>query len=106
MLSHLMFTTVDVQRPTYSKGTSGGIKESWSTVYDDKPANVQPVSASWLVQYAQRKIDVSHTVYFDSNPTIQVGDRIVYGSRNLLVKGVRDLIELDRVLAVDCLELQ
>jgi head-tail adaptor len=106
MLSNLLNHTVTVNRPTDTPDTSGGISESFSAVYSNIPANIQPVSASWLIQYAQRKIDVSHSVYFNQALTINTGDQIAYGSRTLLVKGVRDLIELGRVVVVDCLELK
>lgn len=106
MLANLMFNTVTVNRPTISKGTSGAQKNTYSAVYTALPASVQPVTANWLALYMAKHIEVSHSVFFNSNPTILIGDQIVFGTKTLEVKGVRDLISLSRVLAVDCLEIQ
>lgn len=101
-----MTSTVTVNRPTAIKGTSGAQKNTLAAVYANLPCSVQPITASWLVQYSQRHIDVSHSVYFNSTPTIQIADQIAFGSKTFLVQGVRDLISLQRVLVVDCLEIQ
>lgn len=105
MLQNLMFHVVSVQRPTPTKGTSGGEIDSYTTVYSELACCVQPVSTSWLVRYAQRGIDVTHTIFTNQGPTIRNGDRVVYGTRTFLVQGFRDLIELTRVQVIDCKEL-
>lgn len=106
MLSNLLRHSVTVNRPTPSKGTSGAQVNTYSAVYSAIPALVQPIQATWLMQYQRKAIDVSHTVFFNTNPTILDGDQIAYNSRTLLVKGVRDLQEWGKVLAVDCLEIK
>jgi hypothetical protein len=106
MLANLMFNTVNVNRPTPTKGTSGAQKNTYTTVYSSLPCSVQPVTATWQVLYSQRHIDVTHSVFFNSNPTIQAGDQIVFGSLTLMVQGIRDLISLQRVLVVDCLQIE
>jgi hypothetical protein len=105
MVDNLMSHTVNVNSPTTTKGTSGGLKEAFSAVYAGLPCSIQPVSSSWLVRYAQRHIDVSHTLYFNQALTILIGDQIVFGARTFLVEGKRDLIEAGRVTVVDCKEL-
>ena len=105
MLENLMTNVVNVNRPTPSKGTSGGQTNTYATVYSALPCSFQPVSASWLIQYAQRAINVTNTLYFNSNPTILIADQIIMGSHTFLVQGVRDLIASGRVLVVDVLEV-
>ncbi len=106
MLANLMTSLVMVNRPTPIRGTSGAQKNTFTAVYTGLPCSVQPVTASWMIQYSQRKIDVSHSLYFNSNPTILIADQIAFGSKTFLVQGIRDLISLSKVLVVDCLELQ
>jgi hypothetical protein len=84
--------------------SAGGAIEAWSTVYTSLPCNLQTLSNSWQVRYAQKGIDADHTCYFNSNPTILVGDRLVYGSKILYVVGMRDQINLNFILAVDAKE--
>jgi len=105
MLANLMFNTVNVNRPTPSKGTSGGQKNTFAAVYTNLPCSVQPITATWQIVYSQRHIETTHSIYFNSNPTIQIADQIVFGSRTFMVQAIRDLISLQRVLVVDCLEL-
>ena len=105
MLQNLMVNTVVVNRPTPTKGTSGGQKNTLTAVYSNLPCSIQPMSATWLALYGQRHIETSHTLFFASNPTILIADQIVFGSRTFLVQAIRDLISLQRVLAVDVLEI-
>ncbi len=105
MLGNLMNQTVNVSRPTPTKGTSGAEKDTYTTVYTGLTCSVQPTTATWMIQYSRRAIDVSHSLYFNTNPTIRNGDKILFGSRVFLVKGIRDLISLGKVLVVDVLEI-
>lgn len=105
MLANLQPHTVNVSRPTPTKGTSGAEKDTYTTVYSSLPCFVQPVSASWQVRYAQRGIDVSHSVYFNQALTIKPGDRLIFGTRTLMVQGVRNLLEGGQVMEVDCSEI-
>lgn len=125
MIQNLLRHTIDVHRPAPSKGTSGGEKQTDSTAYTGLPCLVQPVTATWLAQYQRRSIDVTHTVFFaprttggafsngfssgfdigGTKPIIANGDWLLFNGRKLLIKGIRDLQEWGRVLAVDCLEV-
>lgn len=107
MIANLTRHKVTVQRPDPPvKGTSGVQKPTYSVVYSDLPCLVQPVQTNWLIQYQRRSIDLTHTVFFGTDPTIENGDEILFGERTLQVKGIRDLQEWGRVLACDCLEIQ
>lgn len=125
MIQNLLRHTIDVIRPAPSKGTSGGEKQTPSTPYSGLACLVQPVQANWLIQYQRRSIDVTHTVFFSpivqggafssafspafatttTTPILLNGDWLQYAGRKLLIKGIRNLQEWGRVLAVDCLEV-
>lgn len=105
MLNNLLWHKVNVLRPTPTKDSSGGEVDTYATVYSNQPCQVQPVTASWQIQYAARKIDISHSAYLSGNVVVRNGDKIVFGTRQFLVKGFRNLVELGRVLVVDCQEL-
>lgn len=105
MLQNLMLNTVNVNRPTPSKGTSGAEKDTLTTVYTATPCMVQPVKTAWKIEYAQRKIEVTHSIYFNSSITVKNGDQVSFGTRTFFVEGVRDLDSMGRVLVVDCREL-
>lgn len=105
MLDNLMIHSVNVNRPTPTKGTSGGEKDTYATVYTNLRCMVQPVSPHWLIQYQQRRINVSHSVFTNANPTIKTGDKIAFGSRTFLVQGFTNKIELGVVMQIDVLEI-
>jgi hypothetical protein len=105
MLANLQPHTITVNRPTPTKGTSGAEKDTYSAVYSSLPCFVQPVSASWQILYSQRKIEVTHSVYFNQALTIKTGDQLAFGTRTFLVKGVRNLLERGLVTVVDAQEL-
>lgn len=88
------------------KGPSGGNNPITTTVYSGLACLVQPVTAKWLMQYLTPSINLTHTVFFSGAPAIRNADVIVFGARKLRVEGVRNLQEWDRVLAVDCIEIQ
>lgn len=101
-----MRQTVNVNRPTPTKGVSGGQKDTFNTVYSALPCSIQPITASWQILYSQRQIETSHTILFNSNPSLLIGDQLIGTSATYLVVGIRDLITLQRVLAVDCMVIQ
>lgn len=103
-LPHLMFHRASIQRPTPTKGTSGGEIDFLADVYSDLPCCVQPASGTDLVFYNQRNIQVTHTIFTDRAVSVRNGDTITYNGRTFILKGVRNLIELDRVTALDCYE--
>lgn len=105
MIDNLLWHQVNVNRPTPGKSANGAVTNTYAAAYTNLACQVQPVKAQWLLMYQQRKIEISHSVYFGSNPTVKNGDQIVFGSRTFLVQGIRDLTEQGKVKVVDCLEL-
>lgn len=105
MLHNLMRHRIAISRPSITKGASGGQVKTLTTIYEDIPAFVQPVSGNAVVYYQQRDIEVTHEIYTNQSLTIQVGDRVVYGQRTFVIKDFRNLCEMDRVWIIGAQEL-
>lgn len=102
MPRHLMRNLVTVSRPTVSQDSSLGQVASYTNIYTNVPANIQPASGSAAFLYAQRNIKVTNTIWVDTLLTIKVGDRITSGTTTYIVVGFRNLIEMNRVWGFDC----
>lgn len=88
-----------------TRDTSGGEIQTWSNLYTNVPASIQPISTKWSIIYQTRLIEVTHTIYFNKAINIANGNQITYGTRVFLVQGVRNPLEMSRQLVVDTLEL-
>lgn len=100
----LLVKLVTVNRPTATKDSEGGISESYTAVYSDVPCSVQPAATKDIQLYAQRQVQITHTFFVAKAMTLKPGDRLAYNSRTFLFQGMRNLIELGRVYAIDALE--
>jgi hypothetical protein len=103
-IDNLLRQTLTVYRKFPAKGQSGGEYDYITPVYTNLPCSIQPVKADWLILFQQRNIDITHIIFINTG-TIQVGDELVSGTRRFFVKGVRDLITLGKVIAIDCAEI-
>ena len=100
---NLLRQQVTVNRPTYGQDSSGGITSPTSAVYTNVAASVQPTTSAVQLMYGQRNLSVTHTIFVTQSVIIHNGDIIVYNSNNYKVQGVRDLISLARIKAIDCM---
>lgn len=97
--------SVDVERPSMTVADDvGGRTHTWASVSDSVACWVQPASSSTLEQYGARDIVISHNVYFSSDPGVELEDRLLFGTRHLLVLGKKDAGELDKLWRIDCEE--
>lgn len=102
LLQDMLVHRIDVKRPTYGDGSTGTEKVvGYTDVIDSLPACVQPVSAQMLTFYLQRGMQVSYTVYTTPGD-YRFSDKLIYKGKALYVLGVRNLVELDEVVALDC----
>lgn len=62
---------------------------------------VQPASSDTLESYGKREIRVTHSIYLSADPGVGEGDVAVYDGRSFLVRGSRNVSELDRLWKVD-----
>ena len=108
-VSDFYFTfTAAIQRPTVTKGTSGGAKRVWATVSGlaDLPASVQPANAGDIRLFGGRNLAVSHAVYVQSDPGIRRGDRMLLSDgRKFVIRGVLNYASFDRLYKLVCREL-
>ncbi len=76
------------RRTTASKDTSGGpVSTSFANVAgaQDVPADVQSAGSNVRLRFMQKALVVSHTVYLSRDIGARAGDRIVYGTRTLMI---------------------
>ena len=98
--------TVDIERAAIVVDDLGGTTKTFAVESASVAAWVQPASSLTLQQYGARDIEISHNVYFSSDPAVELGDRIKHAGRYLLVVGIKDAGELDKLWRIDCEETQ
>ncbi|MCD6404715.1 MAG: head-tail adaptor protein [Planctomycetes bacterium] len=96
--------SVDVERAISTEDAAGGRRTTWNTVRQAVPAWVQPAKAETIETYGKRNMRVTHSVYFASDPGLCPGDRLRFSRRFLVVGGVSNAGELDRLWRADCRE--
>ena len=101
----LLNQTVTIQRASYSKDSSGGTVETLASAYTSVAANIQPTKTDVVLAYQQRQQKVETTIYTNQLLTLQNGDYVLWGSIRYKIIGVRNLINYNRVLALDCIQV-
>ncbi len=66
----------------------------------DVPCWVQSVTAAEVTDYASKGIKVSHKVFFSQNLLWREGDRLNFLARQLVVKNVKNIGELNDLFVV------
>ena len=94
-------TTLTHQRRGTTQDTIGGRRNTWSTVASGVRCWMQPATARTLERYRQQQMIVTHSVYVQQDLACQANDRLVIGSRTLIVKGQRDSAGLGRLWEID-----
>ena len=104
-LATLMFGTAAQYRRFPVKDSANAQTLSGTALVAAKvPVNVQPAAARERQDYMTRSLEISHTVFTTKTGNWERNDVLAFKGRYLQVVGFRNLIELNRVLAVDCLE--
>lgn len=88
-LASMLHTTCTIQRDTATKDASGGKVQSLSTLVEDEPCDIQPVSAEVSLEYRKKELKVSHSIYFARDVEAREYDKVVSGSRSFVVVGYR-----------------
>lgn len=88
-LASLLRDTCTIQRDTATKGASGGKVQSLSTLVEDEPCDIQPVSANVAIEYRKRELRVTHTVYLGRDVEAREYDKVTSGSRSFVIVGYR-----------------
>ncbi len=95
---------VDVERPGFVTDAIGGRVNTFAVTKGNVRAWVQPARANVIEQYGARDIAVSHSVFFYADPEVRIGDRLLHRGRYLLVRGMKNAGDIDRLWRVDCEE--
>ncbi len=75
---------------------SGGQVVSYSPSYANIPALVRPASSTRMLLYHQRNIEISHTIATARPISASTGDIVVFGTRQFLITGLRNMLESGR----------
>jgi hypothetical protein len=88
--------TLTRQRETATVGATFGVDYSYGS---DATLSgwVQTASAGESQAFMSRGMEVSHIVYFGTDPSLQPGDQLLYGSIVLVFQGWKDETGLGRL---------
>lgn len=98
---------VTVQNPARTADGGGGYTESWSnaspaTVW----AKIDPATPSLIERVAGNTIEapITHIVTMRAHSAVTTKTRLVFGSRNLQVRGLQRVDEVSEWLVLSCEE--
>ena len=82
-------TTGTLKRATDAKDASGGMVKTYAAVdgYEDVSCTIHPASSSIRMQYMQRQMNCTHTIFTDEDVPAMSGDIWVSDSRIFQVLG-------------------
>ena len=104
MISGLMFHSADWYRANLGQDATNAQYHTGDTLVQRAvPCCIQPATAKEAQFYYERSQEITHVIYTEATGFLR-NDRLVYGSRTFYVVGVRNLIELGWVTALDCVE--
>ncbi len=94
---------LELQSPTDSVDSYGQPTRTWST-YATVWGKVMPVSAGESQLANQQQSDITHRVLIRHRSDVTAEHRILFGSRELNIRGVRDTEERGISLEIDAEE--
>ncbi len=97
--------SVTLQRAVVTEDAIGGRINTFEPIAADISVWLQPASASVSATYEQRGITVTHRCYIASDIEAKEGDRLMWGSRYLVIEGIQNSAGLDRLWRLDVREL-
>jgi len=94
-------------RSKASIGAAGSATYTWPTLTASLTGFVQPLGAGESLQAMQAGYEITHVVYFASDPGVTNQDKLLYGTRTFMVNGkATNTDEAGRLWRVDCTELE
>lgn len=95
---------VTVQARSTTPDTYGEPPQSWSNLHANQPASVEPLSGRELINAQAVQSDVTHRVRMRYVSGIETKHRIMFGSRVLDIRAVRNVDERNTELEMLCTE--
>lgn len=100
-------TLLHYARSAGTTGAAGSLTYNWDTLTATLQGFIQPVSAAERLQLMQAGYEVTHVIYFASNPGVVNEDKLVYDGRTFKVDGkATNTDEAGRLWRVECTELE
>ncbi|NTV60627.1 MAG: phage head closure protein [Chlorobiaceae bacterium] len=100
--SGLLRHSVTFREKVLSKDAAGGINGSQAITVATVRAKVIPVGSRESYKYGKLNATVSHVIYCRFRDDVKADMTVVYGGRELQIRGVLDLEEKHRWLEITC----
>ncbi len=85
-IASLCDKSVDHYAAVRTTGTAGSAAFTWPTKTATLSCRIQPASASELDYAKKRDTEISHVLYFATDPGLDTRDKLFFGSRTFDVK--------------------
>lgn len=95
---------VTIEQRSSTPDTFGEPANTWSTLYADQPASIDPISARELIAAGAIQSEATHRVRMRYVAGVQTKHRIVFGTRVFDIRAVRDVEERNVELELLCSE--
>jgi len=99
--------TVTIQSPEGLRDSHGERTTAWVSVAQFIRAGIEPLSSGDLIAASQTQLQITHKVvlrYTDLLSGIAIGWRVLFGDRKLIIEGIRNIGEHNKVLELMCSE--
>ena len=94
--------TVTIQRATFTKGTTGAVEPTWSTLAENVSARIQLLESRVGVENQNRTVVQTAKVYFAETQSLEPGDRIIGSGKTLKVLDWEGFDEIDQFFSATC----
>ena len=92
---------IQLQKPTNTRDTGGGLTEAWTTL-SNLWADIKPVRGTESYRQGQVQEKTTHTVTIRYRSDIGTNYRIVYDSDNYNIKNIENVDNRDRFMILEC----
>lgn len=104
--NQLLNKTLEVVRKLSASDGMGGFTDGTDEEWISVKGRISPASAQTQTMYQALGVRVTHTVYLQAGVQVAEGNQLRYGTRYLLVKGIKDPDESGHHLELQCEEVR
>lgn len=94
---------LQLQSPTATRDTGGGVTESYTTLKTIF-GSIKPVSGQERYRQGKLQESVTHEIIVRHRSDISTNYRLVYDSRNFNIRNIRNIDERNRFMLLLCTE--